>query len=237
MNLYNKEKAVALTGAGMSADSGITTFRDSGGLWEGVDVMEVASIEGWNRDPEKVLEFYNSRRRQLKEVQPNAGHLALKQLEKYYDVTIVTQNVDDLHERAGSSRIIHLHGELTKARPVNADGPVKDIGYDDIKPGDKDSEGRQLRPNIVWFGEMVPMMETAAREVARCDILLVIGTSLAVYPAAGLVDLTQPGTPVYVIDPKQPEFRFQSNVTFIQKTAAEGTPELVQDLIKKKKEH
>ena len=225
------KKLVVLTGAGMSAESGISTFRDSGGLWEGVDVMDVASIEGWERDPETVLEFYNSRRRQLKDVEPNEGHKALKKLEEQFDVVVITQNVDNLHERAGSSHVIHLHGELTKARPVDGDGPVIDIGYEEIKLGDKDDKGRQLRPHIVWFGEMVPMMEDAAGEVAQADILLIVGTSLVVYPAAGLVDLAKPDIPIYVIDPKQPEFSFQSNVTFIQKTASTGTPELVQKLL------
>ncbi len=227
----DKEKLVVLTGAGISAESGINTFRDSGGLWEGHDVMEVASIEGWYRDPEKVLEFYNTRRRHLKNASPNAGHKALVELEKEYEVTIITQNVDDLHERAGSQRVIHLHGELTKARPVDSGEPIWDIGYRDIRLGDLDEKGRQLRPHIVWFGEMVPMMELAALEVATCNKLLIIGTSLVVYPAAGLVDLVPEHSPIYVIDPVVPEYRFQSNVRFIHASAAVGTPRLVKELL------
>lgn len=226
-----KEKLVVLTGAGMSADSGIATFRGTGGLWEGVDIMEVASVEGWNRDPEKVLEFYNTRRRELKDAQPNEGHRALVDLEDKYDVTIITQNVDNLHERAGSSKVIHMHGELTKARPENADEPVFDIGYSDINMGDCDEKGRQYRPHIVWFGEMVPMMDVAVHHVSSCDILLIIGTSLAVYPAAGLVDLAPWDTPVYVIDPKKPGYRFISNISFIQDSASSGTPRLVRELL------
>ncbi len=227
----DKEKLVVLTGAGISAESGITTFRDSGGLWEGFDVMEVASIEGWYQDPEKVLEFYNNRRRHLEHAQPNEGHYALVELEKSYDVVVITQNVDDLHERAGSSRVIHLHGELTKAKPDNAEAPIWDIGYRDLHLGDCDEKGRQLRPHVVWFGEMVPMMELAALEVATCSKLLIIGTSLVVYPAAGLVDLVPEHAPVYVIDPVVPEYRFPSNVHFIHKSASKGTPVLVEKLL------
>ncbi|MGM0739558.1 MAG: SIR2 family NAD-dependent protein deacylase [Bacteroidota bacterium] len=227
----DKEKLVVLTGAGISADSGITTFRDSGGLWEGFDVMEVASIEGWYRDPEKVLEFYYSRRRHLEHATPNEGHKALVELERLYDVTIITQNVDDLHERAGSEKVIHLHGELTKARPENAEQPIWEIGYRDISLGDCDERGSQLRPHIVWFGEMVPMMERAALEVATSNKLLIIGTSLVVYPAAGLVELAPEHAPVYVIDPVQPEYRFPSNVHFIHESAAVGTPKLVSELL------
>jgi NAD-dependent deacetylase len=227
----DKEKLVVLTGAGISAESGITTFRDSGGLWEGFDVMEVASIEGWYQDPEKVLEFYNARRRHLKHAQPNEGHKALVALEEKYDVVVITQNVDDLHERAGSKRVIHLHGELTKARPENSNEPVWDIGYRDIRLGDCDEKGSQLRPHIVWFGEMVPMMEFAALEVATCSKLLIIGTSLVVYPAAGLVDLVPEYAPVYVIDPVVPEYRFPSNVHFVHESAVKGTPKLVRNLL------
>lgn len=226
-----KEKLVVLTGAGISAESGISTFRDSGGLWEGFDVMDVASIEGWHRDPERVLEFYNSRRRHLKAAKPNEGHKALVELEKKYDVTIITQNVDDLHERAGSQKVIHLHGQLTKARPVDSYETTWDIGYSDIHLGDLDEKGRQLRPDIVWFGEMVPMMEIAALEVATCNKLLIIGTSLVVYPAAGLVELAPEKASVYVIDPMVPEYRFHSEITFIQETAAVGTPRLVKELL------
>lgn len=227
----DKEKLVVLTGAGISAESGITTFRDSGGLWEGFDVMEVASIEGWYQDPEKVLSFYNARRRHLKSAQPNEGHKSLVDLEEKYDVVIITQNVDDLHERAGSRRVIHLHGELTKARPESASEPIWDIGYRDIVLGECDERGAQLRPHIVWFGEMVPMMEFAALEVATCSKLLIIGTSLVVYPAAGLVDLVPEYAPIYVIDPVVPDYRFSSNVHFVHESAAKGTPKLVNKLL------
>lgn len=228
----DKEKLVILTGAGISAESGISTFRDSGGLWEGFDVMDVASIEGWRRDPERVLEFYNSRRRHLKTAKPNEGHKALVELEVKYDVTIITQNVDDLHERAGSKKVIHLHGQLTKARPVDTYEQIWDIGYSDIHIGDCDEKGRQLRPDIVWFGEMVPMMEVAALEVATCNKLIIIGTSLVVYPAAGLVELAPEKASVYLIDPMVPEYRFFSEINHIQETAAGGTPRLVKELLK-----
>lgn len=230
-----KEKIVVLTGAGMSAESGISTFRDSDGLWQGVDVMSLASIEGWHRNPEKVLGFYNARRRQLAQVQPNAGHRALVDLEKEFDVVIITQNVDDLHERAGSGNVMHLHGELTKARAVDDEASVRDIGYSDIHPGDCDERGRQLRPHIVWFGETVPMIAAAAQEVSQSDIVIVIGTSLVVYPAAALVDVVPPGKPVYVIDRKRPDFRFRAGITFIQQTAAAGVPELAEKLLQSRK--
>ncbi len=226
-----KKKLVVLTGAGMSADSGIRTFRDSGGLWEGADVMEVASIEGWHQNPEKVLDFYNERRKQLAEAAPNEGHKALVALEEKYDVTIVTQNVDDLHERAGSHRVIHLHGELTKVRPEYNEHPVLDIGYSEIHMGDTDERGEQLRPNIVWFGEMVPMMDVAIKYVSECDVMVIIGTSLVVYPAAGLVELIPSGNPIYVIDKTRPEYRFPPNMRFIQHGAATGTPKLVEKLL------
>ncbi|MEX0681535.1 MAG: NAD-dependent deacylase [Balneolales bacterium] len=228
----NKKKLIVLTGSGMSAESGLSTFRGSGGLWEGADVMDVASLDGWNRDPEKVLEFYNLRRRQLRNARPNEGHKALVDLEKKYDVTVITQNVDNLHEKAGSANVIHLHGELTKARPVDAAKPVVDIGYAEINIGDCDENGRQLRPDIVWFGELVPMMDVAAQYVASCEILLVIGTSLVVYPAAGLLDLVPVSTPVYVVDPNRPEYHFSDRATFITEKSSVGTPKLVQKLLK-----
>ncbi len=227
-----KEKLVVLTGAGMSADSGISTFRDSEGLWEGVDVMEVASVKGWETNPEKVLEFYNERRRQLQHAKPNAGHYALVELEQKYEVTVVTQNVDDLHERAGSQNVIHLHGELTKARPEDGVHTVFDIGYSDINLNDCDDRGRQLRPAIVWFGEIVPMMEPAIREVGICDLLLVIGTSLVVYPAAGLVDFASLATPVYVVDPHKPEYQFRQRIVILEEPSISGTPKLVRALLK-----
>ncbi|MDG3581542.1 SIR2 family NAD-dependent protein deacylase [Galbibacter pacificus] len=195
------KKIVVLTGAGMSAESGINTFRDANGLWEGHDVMEVASPQGWHNNMELVLNFYNERRRQLKTVKPNKAHLALAELEKNYNVSIVTQNVDDLHERAGSARVIHLHGELLKARSTFD----KDLVYDwinDINIGDFCEHQQQLRPHIVWFGEAVPMIEVAIEEVKTADIIMVIGTSMQVYPAAGLVDYKKPNAPLFFIDPK-----------------------------------
>ncbi|MGM0589635.1 MAG: SIR2 family NAD-dependent protein deacylase [Bacteroidota bacterium] len=226
------QKVVVLTGAGMSADSGLATFRDSGGLWEGFDIQEVASVTGWEKNPEKVLEFYNKRRAQLYEVEPNEGHKALVQLEEQYDVTIITQNVDNLHERAGSSDVVHLHGELAKARSVKDDSVVIDIGDQPIKLGDKAPDGEQLRPHVVWFGEMVPMMEQAAQIVPQADIFIVIGTSLVVYPAAGLTDLVRSNTDRFVIDPKEPEIREYDQWEHYKKTAEEGTPELVRRLLK-----
>ncbi len=226
-----KENIVVLTGAGISAESGISTFRDSGGLWENMDVMEVASIEGWYKDQQKVLSFYNDRRRQLEFAEPNLGHLALADLEEKFNVCIITQNVDNLHERAGSSHIIHLHGELTKIRPDGADEPVVDIGYRDVDIGDLDEKGRQMRPHIVWFGEPVPMMQPAAAHVAMCDLFLIVGTSLAVYPAAGLVDLVPVGKPVYLIDPYRPDFIFRPGFRFMQEKAASGVPKIVKKLL------
>lgn len=225
------KKIVVLTGAGMSADSGLKTFRDSGGLWEGFDINEVATIEGWQRDPEKVLEFYNKRRKQIYEVEPNEGHKALVRLEERYNVIIITQNVDNLHERAGSSNVLHLHGELSKARSNNDDARVYDIGDKEIKLGDTAEDGGQLRPHVVWFGEMVPNMEKAAQVVPKAEILIVIGTSLVVYPAAGLVDYTPPGIPKYIIDPSTPELYNYRGWRHIQKRAAEGTPELADQLL------
>jgi NAD-dependent deacetylase len=225
------KKLVVLTGAGISAESGLATFRDSGGLWEGFDVHEVASIEGWHANPAKVLDFYNLRRKQAAKARPNKAHETLKRLEDHFEVVIVTQNVDDLHEKAGSSNIIHLHGELTKARSENNQEEVIDIGYQEIKPGDKSADGSQLRPAIVWFGEMVPMIEKAAIEVMEGDILLVIGTSLAVYPAAGLVNYAKDGIPKYIVDPSNPELYNYSGWTHIKKTALEGVSELAEILI------
>ena len=197
------KKLVVLSGAGVSAESGIRTFRDSDGLWENYPVEDVASIDGWYRNPGLMLQFYNERRRQLEGCRPNRAHEIIAELEHWFDVTVVTQNVDNLHERAGSTKIIHLHGELTKVRPENTlDSGVQDIGYRDINLGDTDPHGIQLRPHIVWFGEAVPELERAARAVSRADILLIIGTSLNVYPAAGLYQYLQVGNPIYLVDPK-----------------------------------
>ncbi|MGN0189593.1 MAG: SIR2 family NAD-dependent protein deacylase [Candidatus Cryptobacteroides sp.] len=224
-----KKKLVVLTGAGVSAESGISTFRDSDGLWENYNVEDVASIDGWYRDKALVLDFYNQRREQLKTVKPNAAHLAIAALEKDYDVTVVTQNIDNLHEAAGSTRIIHLHGELTKVRPENccneADGfsekNVFDIGYGKILPGDLAPNGAQLRPHIVWFGEAVPKIEAAIDAVQRADILLIVGTSLQVYPAAGLYRYAGDDTPIYIIDPKDVPVR-DRRITHIKDVATCG---------------
>lgn len=224
------KKVVVLTGAGISAESGLSTFRDSGGLWEGFDINEVASIDGWNRNPSKVLEFYNMRREQVSKVEPNSAHKALAELEKHFEVVIVTQNVDDLHERAGSNHIIHLHGELTKARSERNEYEITEIGYSPIKMGDYSKDGSQLRPAIVWFGEMVPMIEKAAIEVSQADILIIIGTSLLVYPAASLVHYSAKGIPKYIIDPNIPEVLGPENWSLIKDTASSGVPKLVQEL-------
>jgi NAD-dependent deacetylase len=223
-----KNRLVVLTGAGMSAESGIKTFRDADGLWEGHDVMEVASIEGWQYNKKLVLDFYNQRRRQLFEVEPNAGHTGLAELEKHFDVHIVTQNVDDLHERAGSSKILHLHGELRKVRSTHH--PELVYHWDkDLNMGDKCEKGAQLRPHIVWFGEMVPAMEEAIDIVRKADVLAVIGTSLVVYPAAGLIHYAPREIPKYIIDPKIPEniFGFEK----IEKGASEGVKILKEKLL------
>src|SRR6476660_5552731 len=196
-----KKKLVVLTGAGISAESGLKTFRDSDGLWEGHNVMDVASPEGWDKDPNLVLDFYNQRRRQLKDAAPNAGHIGLAELEKYFDVYIITQNVDNLHERAGSSKVLHLHGELLKVRSLGNPNYILDW-HEDLILGDLDDQGHQLRPHIVWFGEMVPALEEAAAIAHEADFFAVVGTSLQVYPAASLMHYTKPGTPVFYIDPK-----------------------------------
>lgn len=226
------KKIVVLTGAGVSAESGLSTFRDAGGLWEGHNVMEVASPEGWRNNKELVLDFYNQRRRQLKNAKPNDAHIALTELEKKYDVTIVTQNVDDLHERAGSTKIIHLHGELNKARSTVDESIVYDLEGSDITINCRCEKGSQLRPHVVWFGEMVPMMEEAIKAVVSADILIVIGTSLAVYPAASLLEFVKTDTPVYLIDPVKPDnYLYQRNINFIQEKATKGTRELTGKLL------
>lgn len=227
-----KRKLVVLTGAGVSAESGISTFRDSDGLWEQHRVEDVASIEGWYRNPALVLDFYNARRVQLQSVRPNAAHIAIAELESEYAVTVVTQNVDNLHERAGSTKVIHLHGELTKVRPENCcndrDGysekTVFDIGTDEIHLGDLAPNGAQLRPHIVWFGEAVPKIEAAIDAVEAADILLIVGTSLQVYPAAGLYAYAKAGTPIYIIDPKDVAVR-DSRLTHIKAVATKGMEE------------
>jgi len=223
-------KLVVLTGAGISAESGIKTFRDSNGLWEGHDVMEVASPEGFAKNPELVLDFYNQRRRQLLTVNPNPAHNAIAELEEIFDVTVITQNVDDLHERAGSSKVIHLHGELLKARST------KDENYvitwkDDLNVGDKCIHNSQLRPHIVWFGEMVPLLEVAAEAVSKASILMIVGTSMQVYPAAGLINYAPPATPLYFIDPKPAVSKGHQIHVFAEK-AGIGVPKVAEILRK-----
>lgn len=215
-----KKHIVVLTGAGMSAESGVKTFRDHDGLWEGHDVMKVATPEGFRQNPELVLDFYNQRRRQLKEVQPNQAHKAIASLEASHKVTVVTQNVDDLHERAGSTNVVHLHGELKKVRSTGNPRDIK-IWTDDINIGDTCENGYQLRPHIVWFGEDVPMIEKAVEICLTADILLIIGTSMQVYPAAGLMHYVTDETTIYYIDPRPALVRNQ-NIDVIAKTATEG---------------
>ena len=224
-----KKNIAVLTGAGVSAESGISTFRDSNGLWENYRVEDVASIEGWYRNPELVLDFYNTRRKELGKARPNAAHIAIAELEKDWNVTVVTQNVDNLHERAGSTRIIHLHGELTKVRPEDkcndrdnfSEESVFDIGYGEIHLGDLAPDGAQLRPHIVWFGEAVPKIEQAIDTVEKADILLIVGTSLQVYPAAGLYRYAGYDTPIYIIDPKEVPVS-DSRITHIREVATKG---------------
>jgi len=223
---------VVLTGAGMSAESGLKTFRDSGGLWEEYDVSVVASIDGWRQDPELVLNFYNERRKQLENAQPNAAHKALAKLEEKYEVQIITQNVDNLHERAGSKHVLHLHGLLTQARSSIDVNLVYDIGYKEIHIGDLCEKGSQLRPNIVWFGEAVPLITTAAEICSDADIFVVIGTSLVVYPAAGLIDEVPRDATVIVIAPVKPQlYRSFKEIYFIEETASNGADRLVKKLM------
>ena len=215
---------VVLTGAGMSAESGVKTFRDAGGLWEGHDVMEVASPQGFAKNPKLVLDFYNQRRRQLFEVAPNAAHKDIAKLEDYFKVTVITQNIDDLHERGGSTNIIHLHGELLKARSTYDDTDIQDWNTD-LVLGDVCKKGHQLRPHIVWFGEDVPLIEKAAQICATADILLIIGTSMQVYPAAGLMHYAPSDIPIYFIDPK-PNVASSKRMTVIAETATIGMKRL-----------
>lgn len=220
---------VVLTGAGVSAESGIKTFRDADGLWEGHDIMEIASPTGWEQNQLKVLDFYNIRRRQLLEVQPNPAHYALVKLEEKYKVSIITQNIDDLHERAGSSEVLHLHGELLKVRSTFDADLVMDWRKD-LNVGDCCEFNYQLRPHVVWFGEAVPMIHKASMITEQADILIIIGTSMQVYPAAGLLDLIKPGTLVYFLDPK-PAISARKGVTIIQENASSGVPQLVKLLL------
>jgi NAD-dependent deacetylase len=217
-----KKKLIVLTGAGVSAESGIRTFRDSNGLWENHDVMEVASPEGWRKNRQLVQEFYNQRRKQARECQPNAAHLALAELERYLDVEIITQNVDDLHERAGSTKVLHLHGELNKAQSTLDHKLIYSLDHWEIKEGDKCEKGSQLRPFIVWFGEAVPMMVPAINLAKTADFFLVLGTSLQVYPAASLIDYAPIQALKYLIDPVKPDTYLGNNIHLIQEKATTG---------------
>lgn len=221
-----KKKLVVLTGAGISAESGLKTFRDTDGLWEGFDVNEVATPRGWRKNPGLVLEFYNQRRKNVAEANPNAAHYGLAELENDFDVTIITQNIDNLHERAGSTNILHLHGEIFKMRSEKTDSVVYDI-FGDIKLGDVAEDGGQLRPHIVWFEEPVTKMEEAVPVVYSSEIFVVVGTSLAVYPAAGLVNYVEPHTPKYIVDKRIPYTSPMKNLTLIEKPATEGVKDLI----------
>ncbi|WP_269225776.1 SIR2 family NAD-dependent protein deacylase [Flavobacterium eburneipallidum] len=229
-----KKKLVVLTGAGISAESGIKTFRDADGLWEGHNVMDVATPEGWNKNPELVLDFYNQRRKQLHEVQPNLGHRILAELENDFEVHIITQNVDNLHERAGSTKVLHLHGELLKVRSTKNKNYILDWETD-LNSTDVDDNGHQLRPHIVWFGEEVPALEEAVNIVQKADILIIIGTSLQVYPAASLMNFADPNIPVYYIDPKPAAiYDLPNDIKIIAKTGSEGMKTVRKDLEKLK---
>ncbi len=228
-------KVVVLTGAGISAESGISTFRDNGGLWEKYDIQEVCTPEGWARNPQLVTDFYNERRMQLVDTQPNLAHRLVAQLEKRFNVTVITQNVDDLHERAGSSHVLHLHGELmkvTSSRQPNNPRYVRtlDTGHLQVKMGDLAADGSQLRPFIVWFGEAVPLIEEACAISSKADIYLIIGTSLNVYPAAGLTSFVPDTCPIYLIDPKPVKWNSSHRFTQIAKGASAGMQELMQML-------
>jgi NAD-dependent deacetylase len=227
----NKKKLVVLTGAGISAESGLKTFRDSDGLWEGYDIAEVATPRAWRKDPKLVLEFYNMRRRNVAEAEPNAAHFGLAELEKDFDVHIITQNIDNLHERAGSTKVLHLHGEIFKMRSEADESLVYDI-HGDINIGDTAEDGAQLRPHIVWFEEPVPMIEEAAKITRTADIFVVVGTSLVVYPAAGLVNYALSECPKFIVDKKVPSTSSLYNLTVIEKPATEGVKELKEKLKK-----
>ena len=228
-----KKKLVVLSGAGISAESGIKTFRDYNGLWENHRIEDVASPKGFARNPQLVLDFYNARRQQLKEVKPNTAHKLLAELEDFFDVHIITQNVDDLHERGGSSKIIHLHGELTKAKSIQENSKIVDY-IDDIKVGDLHPDGSQLRPHIVWFGEMVPEMDNAIEIASQADLFLVIGTSMQVYPAASVVRYVPANCEIFIIDPSidNPN-AFTKNENYIKSSATEGMKQLKEILMKK----
>ena len=229
--MKNKKHVVVLSGAGISAESGLKTFRDSDGLWMGYDVYEVASPQGWQKNPQLVLDFYNARRKDVAAALPNAAHIGLAELEKDFDVTVITQNIDDLHERAGSTDVIHLHGEIFKMRSVADENLFFEI-LGDINVGDKAEDGEQLRPHIVWFGEAVPLMEKAAALLHHCDYFVVVGTSLQVYPAASLLYYAPPHLPKFIIDKKIPLTENQTNLHLIEMPATEGVGELRKLLLK-----
>jgi NAD-dependent deacetylase len=229
--MAEKKKIIVFTGAGISAESGLKTFRDSDGLWEEYNVMEVATPEAWNKNRELVLEFYNKRRKQIIDTNPNAAHYALAELEKKFDVHIITQNIDNLHERAGSKKVLHLHGEITKARSSVDPALIYAIKGSEIKLGQKCAKGSQLRPHIVWFGETVPLMEDAYLLASKADYFIIIGTSLFVYPAAGLVDYAPHNCPKYLIDPNDTRTDGIKNLTVIKDTAGNGVPLLVKKLL------
>lgn len=226
------KRIVILTGAGMSAESGIDTFRDHGGLWQRYKMADLATPEAWKRNPGLVLEFYNQRRKKLFEVNPNAGHNALVKLEQKFDVQIITQNVDDLHERAGSSHVLHLHGELRKASSTVDPDLVYDIGDKPIKMGDLCEKGSQLRPYVVWFGEPVPMIHEASKLASEAEVFIVIGTSMVVYPAAALIHYVEDGVPKYYVDPQAFDVHGVKNLTVIKQKAGTGVPKLVDELLK-----
>jgi NAD-dependent deacetylase len=223
--MSNKKRIVVLSGAGMSAESGIPTFRGADGLWEGHRIEDVASPQGWSRDRALVLEFYNLRRKAVLEAEPNRGHEILAELQADFNVTVVTQNIDDLHERAGSSNVVHLHGEIRKVRSSMNPKLVHELDGWELKEGDLCAEGSQLRPHIVWFGEAVPMIEVAAEIVAKADVLVIVGTSMVVYPAAGLVHFAQPESEKFMIDPNLPGVEGVPNLRGIQDVATAGLEE------------
>lgn len=222
---------VVFSGAGISAESGLSTFRDFGGLWQHHRIDEVASLEAWRKQPREVLRFYNEWRKQVLEAQPNLAHLALKNLERHYQVSIITQNVDDLHERAGSSNVLHLHGEIFKARSTRNPELVYRLQGPDLNWGDTCELGSQLRPHIVWFGEEVTQFNQAAHLMRQADILMVVGSSLAVYPASSLLQYAPEHAPKYIIDPRQPRMARMQNLSFIQSVASKGVPQLARELI------
>ena len=229
--MANRKHIVVFSGAGMSAESGISTFRDNGGLWDKYDITEVATPEAWRKNPGLVLQFYNERRKQVLEAQPNEGHKALVELEKHFKVSVITQNVDDLHERAGSSNVIHLHGEIRKARSTYDPSLIYNLKSWELNPGDRCEQGSQLRPHIVWFGEMVPEMTRAQDITFTADILITVGTSLNVYPAAGLINHVQRGTKIYVVDPNDVPVQGIADLVHLKEKAGIALPRLVEQLL------